>query len=92
VQFPDRTQYPLAMSEQHAELFEICLSQVGQGLGIDRVFAKDRSILLQPKAAQPTTDIQGVPAFGKRDFDAILPRTWSTMRHEIGSEEAKGAR
>jgi len=80
------------MSEQHTELFEICLSQVGQGLGIDRVLVKGRFVLLQPEAAQPSTDIQGVPAFGKRDFDAILPRSWSTMRHEIGSEEAKGSR
>jgi predicted RNase H-like HicB family nuclease len=32
------------------------------------------------------------PAFDKRDFDAILSRTWSAMRHEIGAEEAKGGR
>ena len=85
-------QYSLAVAEQHAELFEISLGQIGQAFGIDRVVAKGQFVLLQPKAAQPNTDIQGIPAFGRRDFSMRYYREpgirWAM---KSVSEKPKGA-
>ena len=57
----DRAQHPLAVAEQHAELFEVDLGQLGQNLRVDRVFAKDRFILRQVETAQPRRNVHGLP-------------------------------
>src|SRR5215472_17533961 len=61
------TQDALAVSEQYAELLEICLRQLGQSLNIDGILSKHRLVLLQTHAAQPGPDIQrGAPRCSTR--------------------------
>jgi len=67
LQIGDGTQDALAVSEQHAELLEIRLCQLGQSLDIDGILSKYRLVLLQTQAAQPGPDIQrGAPRSSTR--------------------------
>jgi len=64
----DRSKHLLAMSEQHAELFEVGLGQLRQDFEVDRIVAKGRLISLQTQAAQPSADVQRLPRFQQTGF------------------------
>src|SRR5262249_27992000 len=57
LQFGDRTQHLPAVPQQHTELLEIALSQIGKNGQIDRILGEALRVLSETKRPQPLGDI-----------------------------------
>ena len=52
-----RFEESLAMTEQHTELLEVGIGQLGQDFRVDRVVAKCLLVLLEPETSQPSGNV-----------------------------------
>jgi hypothetical protein len=79
----DGSQQSLAMAERHAELLEIELGQLGQDIGVDFTRAKERLVLSEAEASEPTPDIHSRAPRIRTDHPSVeapCPGPGSTRR------------
>ena len=53
----DRLLHAPPMAEQHAELLQISVAEVGENIDFHAVVAKDRLVLAEPQASKPIPDV-----------------------------------